>query len=167
MKTNQLTQKRLKELLHYDPETGVFTRRWPRGAAKAGSVAGTPHNAGYLQIVIDSKHYLLHRLAVLYMTGAHPLADTDHKDGNRANNKWANLRVADRSQNGCNKAMQKNNTSGIKGVSWCSAYSKWKAQLSFQGRRVLAKNFEKIEDAALAVRQAREKYHGNFTNHGE
>ncbi len=70
--STKLTQARLKELLHYDPETGVFTwrvrscNRWPT----PGRVAGTPDGKGYLMVVIDGQRYKCHRLAFLYMAGS-------------------------------------------------------------------------------------------------
>lgn len=78
-----LTQSRLKELLHYDPETGVFTRRTTRGGCASGTIAGTPHVAGYRSLYVDRAHYLAHRLSFLYMTGAFPKGDVDHINGVR------------------------------------------------------------------------------------
>ena len=85
---NQLTQERLKELLHYDPETGYFTWKIsPNNAVKVGSVAGTSMN-NYIRIIIDHKAYLAHRLAFLYMEGYFPEHEVDHinriRDDNRS-----------------------------------------------------------------------------------
>ena len=100
-----LTQARLKELLHYDPETGTFTWRLRRGPAAPGASAGTLHRrTGYLVIKVDGRQYLAHRLAFLYMTGQWPPDDTDHINRMKTDNRWRNLRAATRSQNVGNTA---------------------------------------------------------------
>jgi len=99
----KLTQAGLMEFLHYDPKTGIW--RWlkskqPRyNGCIAGNRTGT---AGYYKIEIDGKPYYSHHLAWLYMTGSWPILDVDHKDGDRGNCAWDNLRLATRSQNNAN-----------------------------------------------------------------
>lgn len=89
----ELTAGRLKELLTYDPETGVFIwRGWRSGSAVAGSVAGSLHSDGYVCIKIGRCLYRAHRLAFLYMTGSRPIGQVDHINMNRADNRWCNLR---------------------------------------------------------------------------
>ena len=84
-----LTQERLKEVVHYDPETGHFT--WKTGS-RAGKIAGTVHDRrGHLKLCIDYERHLLHRLAVLYMTGCMPTGPVYHADRNPSNNAWSNL----------------------------------------------------------------------------
>ena len=91
-----LTQKRLREVLHCNPDTGSFT--WAKGR-RAGNAAGTLHDdRGCLKVAIDVERHLLRRLAWLWMTGAMPRCTIKHVDGNRGNNTWANLREGDRSQ---------------------------------------------------------------------
>ena len=87
MRSSTLSAERLKELLHYDPDTGVFTRRVSRGPARAGSVAGADTRDGYRKIHLDYKFYLMHRLAWLYTHGEFPTEFIDHIDGDRANNR--------------------------------------------------------------------------------
>ena len=85
-----LTQKRLREVLHYDPETGIFTFR--KGTRK-GKVAGTLHDdRGYLKVSIDNKRHMLHRLAWLWMTGLHSRSTIEHINGDNCDNSWSNLR---------------------------------------------------------------------------
>jgi hypothetical protein len=126
MKNLTLTYERLRQVVKYDPETGVFTwliRLSPN--IKVGGIAGSKDTGGYLQFMIDGRHYLSHRLAVLYMTGQWPDSDIDHKDLDKANNKWENLRRATESQNVANTALLARNTSGLKGVHWHKRDQKW------------------------------------------
>lgn len=132
-----LTQARLKELLDYDPETGVFTWRVDRGyKARRGTLAGTVRRDGYLGIGIDrtsgGKPYLAGRLAFLWMTGRFPLDECDHADGNRLNNKWTNLRDATYIENLRNRGVQSNNVTGLKGVSFQPKRDKWMARIQLK-----------------------------------
>jgi len=131
---NSLSVKRLKQVLHYEPITGAFT--WlisPNRRIKVGSVAGAASN-GYLMIGIDGGHYLAHRLAWVYVTGKWPSAEIDHKDRNRSNNAFSNLREATRKQNSENKPVRAtNNTSGARGVSFHRRFKRWRAFIGHNG----------------------------------
>jgi len=119
-----LTQARLKGLLHYNPETGVFTRLVGSGSKRAGDISGSLMLNGYLSICILSKKNLLaHRLAFLYMEGALPPNQVDHINRDRADNRWTNLRHATSKENNRNTV---NNVSFI-GVNWDKRHGKWKA----------------------------------------
>lgn len=112
----KLTQERLKELLHYEPETGVFT--WlvkPANWIKAGTVAGTIHARGYIYIKSNGKKYAAHRLAFLYMEGSFPEDQVDHINRERADNRWVNLRHADAYLNANNKT-RKVGITGLRGI---------------------------------------------------
>jgi len=86
-----LTVERLKELLHYDQDTGVFTNRVMRGGAKAGTVVGTSSARGYVGMRVDRQWYLAHNLAFLYMLCEMPPNDVSHINGKRNDNRWRNL----------------------------------------------------------------------------
>ena len=117
----ELNQSRLKELLAYDPDTGVFTRLVKSNRnVRIGAVAGTCDSKGYGQISVDGKLYRAHRLAWLWMTGAWPVAQLDHRNGVRHDNRWENLREATNGENNQNAAIRSNNTSGFMGVCWDS-----------------------------------------------
>ena len=73
-----VTLERLKELMTYDPETGIFTRNIDRGCHKKGTQVGSVAKSGYLKTLINGKNYYLHRLAYFYMTGEWPLEYIDH-----------------------------------------------------------------------------------------
>lgn len=93
----ELTQARLKEKLHYDPESGIF--RWVHSGTEAGYI----HTKGYRRIRVDYNLYYAHRLAFLYMTGKLPSEQVDHVNGTRSDNSWSNLRNATPEQNSLNR----------------------------------------------------------------
>ncbi len=155
-----LTQARLKELLSYDPLTGEFTRLKKTGRSGAvGSIVRTPHNAGYLTAGLDGAEYLQHRLVWLYVHGHLPVADIDHINGVRSDNRLANLREAARYQNHQNKGVQSNNTSGLIGVSWRSNRSRWVAQIRVLGISRYLGSFVDQADARAAYLRAKEAMH--------
>ena len=132
----KLTQKKLKQILNYDPLTGVFTRKVTLcNRAIAGSVAGSLDKDGYTQIGISGKHYHAHRLAWLYVYGYFPEHDIDHIDRDKSNNKIDNLRHATRQCNIRNTGLRCTNTSGIKGACWDKQQDKWRAQITVNNKQ--------------------------------
>ena len=112
-----ITQERLKELLHYNPDTGIFTWLVDRGRlAKKGDESGCTKSDGYIRIRLDGAGYYAHRLAFLYMEGDIP-QEIDHIDRSRSNNSWGNLARTSRSRNMLNAGLYPSNKSGAKGVS--------------------------------------------------
>jgi hypothetical protein len=126
---DNLTQERLKELLHYNPDTGDFTWIVTKGGVLRGSVAGSKDNYGYLIIRVDVQRYKAHRLAFLYMENKFPLDQVDHINRIRDDNRWINLRNATGSENQQNKV---SNTDFI-GVSFQSSIDKWVANSTQKG----------------------------------
>jgi hypothetical protein len=96
-----LTQKRLKYLLRYVPETGKWTWIVRRNGVR-NDFAGTPDGLGYIQIRIDGIKYRSCRLAFLYMTGKFPDQFVDHINRVKNDDRWENLRNATQSQNAVN-----------------------------------------------------------------
>jgi hypothetical protein len=129
-----VTAERLREVLSYDPMTGVFVWKTPTGRRiRVGSVAGTVNpDTGYRIITIDRRMYPAHRLAWLYEHGQWPPSALDHKNRIRDDNRMANLRPATRSQNRANSATVRNK-SGFKGA---VAYGKrhWQARIVIDGK---------------------------------
>lgn len=155
----ELTQERLKELLHYDPATGVFTWRVSAGGVKAGSVAGSLYSNGYRLIGVKGKYYLAHRLAWLYTTGAWPLSGIDHRNGVCDDNRFCNLREASKSENQHNRKTPVNNTSGFLGVTWHTRDRKWQAQIMVGGSTLFLGSFLTPEDAHAAYLAAKAIHH--------
>jgi hypothetical protein len=153
-------------LLHYDPETGVFTWLVKRSrTALPGVVAGCLSTHGYWRIKINQRYWLAHRLVHLYMTGTFPEFEIDHIDRDPLNNRWSNLREATRSENLANMGMSKLNTSGAKGVHWSKLERKWKARISFNNKVICLGTFESFELAVEFRQLAADMLHGEFVRH--
>ena len=112
-----LSQKRLKEVIRYNPKTGEFIWRLSRGCKTAGKCVGWNSN-GYVMAKIDKEVYPLHRLAFLYMVGElpDPMYDVDHINGIKNDNRFDNLRVVDRETNALNTKTNSNNELGCTNV---------------------------------------------------
>ena len=161
-----LTQARLKELLHYCPESGLFTWLMSKGQrGLKGKIAGSCRVDGYLAIQIDGIKHLSHRLAFLYMEGCLPKNQVDHENHTRADNRWCNLRHATNSINQKNTSKQRNNSSGVTGVSWQNATSKWAAYISIDGKRKHLGLYNNLL-IAVWVRKNAEREYGYHENHG-
>lgn len=157
--TTSLTQERLKEVLHYNPDTGVFTWIKPTGPkARVGAVVGERQTTTYLQVGIDRKVYLLHRLAWLYVMGYIPDL-IDHVDRNPRNNRFSNLAESNKSANALNMNPSKANKSGYVGVSFCKCTGRWRAVLTLQGKSKKLGRFDTPEEAHQAYLAAKAKYH--------
>lgn len=154
----------LKALLRYDPKTGSF--RWlvsPRYNVLVGQVAGHVRASyGYRVIGIQGNLYRAHRLAFLYMTGSWPLRDIDHIDGNKDNNKWANLRDADQRINqGNRKRANANSGSGLLGVGRWRVY--WRARITVNRKEVHLGYFKNKHKAYAAYLLAKRQLHAGCT----
>jgi HNH endonuclease/AP2 domain len=146
---------RVRELLSYDPATGEF--QWkPRQA-------GTLNTNGYRQISIDGRVILAHRLAWLLVHGEWPAQLIDHRDCDRSNNKMVNLREANHRQNGGNKSLQSNNTSGIKGVHFHKKRKKWQVNVSRDNKGLHGGYFDSKEEAASAYQRIALEQFGEFS----
>lgn len=160
----QLSKEILNNLFEYCD--GELFYKINRSRNKAGSKAGTYRSCdNAYQVIINRKHYLVHRIVFMMHNGYMPKF-VDHKDCNRANNRIENLREATHCQNAQNARTRKDSSSGVKGVNKCKITGLWRVRVQAQGKRVDIGNFEDIELAELAVQMAREKYHGQFANHG-
>ena len=160
-----MDQNYLKKVLSYCPASGVFTWRESRGPVKAGSEAGCANPHGYIFIRIDTILHRAHRLAWLYMTGDFPEDEIDHINGDKGDNRFANLREASHSQNMQNRKLNKNNKTGTNGVYLHEQSGKWLAFINFEGKKKYLGLFITKERAVEAREQA-EKQYGFHENHG-
>lgn len=155
-----LTPERLRELLHYDQASGVFTRRLSRGGVRAGTVAGSLDIEGYRVIRVDEKLYKAHRLAVLYMVGRWPPHQVDHINREHDDNRWANLREATNSENHQNiRAARKHSCAKVLGVSWHRNIGKWQSQIQVNKKKIPLGYFDSQSDAHSAYLSAKRKLH--------
>lgn len=158
MERKELTAERLRDLLHYEPATGIFAWLVNRGRkAKAGQQAGVLNNDGYIAIKIDGRTYKGQRLAFLYMLGRWPDPEADHENGVRNDNRWGNLREATKAQNMQNLATPATNTSGHIGVCWHSRRRKWQVYIRVDGTLHHVGYFMLFDDAVEAYRSARRR----------
>lgn len=160
---NVVTAEYLRQILDYDPLTGVFV--WKQHNWRpdlVGKKAGSRHCAGYWAIAIYNKKQLAHRLAWLYMTGSWPEKHIDHIDGNKLNNTFANLRDVSRFANLQNmRKPTKANKSGYLGV--CRHQGKWLMQIMANGVRHRQSGFSTPEEAHQAYLEAKRKLHSGCT----
>jgi hypothetical protein len=158
-----IDQSTIRDVLHYDPSTGVFTwRKRPSNRVEVGSEAGCFNGRGYRRINIGGAKYLAHHLAWLYVHGKLPEVELDHINGDPADNRFANLREATRAQNGCNLRLSRANTSGHTGVGWDARRKKWYARIDAKRCGKHLGYFDKKEDAIAARRSAALRYFGEF-----
>lgn len=144
-----MDDSRLKKLLHYDHDTGIFT--WTRYSnhRQAGY-----NQRGYIYIQIDGKPYPAHRLAWLYMYGVWPTGMVDHINQNRRDNRITNLREASNQLNQYNVSKYTNNT-GVKGV--CKYRNRYKSRITVHGKTHHLGVFDTIEEAEQAYLAAKRK----------
>lgn len=174
----EINQEYLKQILDYDPETGVFVwkrrplsafsdakfplREHPRWNTRyALKEAGMPDQRGYIRIKLQGKRYSAHRLAWIWMTGEYPALDIDHANLNKSDNRWSNLRLATRSENTANRPPAINNATGWKGVHWHKANKKWTAAIGNGGSTYLG-SFDCPAAAAFAYQVAADTIFGSF-----
>jgi HNH endonuclease len=153
----------LKELLLYDPETGWFTNRYSRGRAAEGERAGSPSGHGYRKIVVNYTKYYEHHLAWLYIYDEWP-DEIDHINGDGSDNRIANLRLCDRSQNNFN-ARTIPGQAGLSGAYLDRRNHTWYSKIQVGGQQIFLGNFNSPEEAHEAYMAVREELAGEFAYH--
>lgn len=154
-----MTAELARSVWCYDPQTGVLTWKIDRlPAVLAGDVAGTlkkgrrPHR----EVHFDGKIYIAARLAWLMMTGKWPNPEVDHVNVDATDDRWLNLREANRSQQMGNTRLRKDNALGVRGV-----YRSKFAFIAHIGKNYLG-SFRTLEDAKAAYDAAASRRFGNF-----
>lgn len=160
-----LTQDRLREVLHYDPEMGTFTWLVDLGVrAKAGTPAARPGKAPYCRVTIDRQKYYAHHLAWLYVYGVMPDM-LDHKSLDTQDNRIENLRLADKRRNAANIPAHRDNACGVKGV--YRVGDRWRAMIKTGGKSVHIGYYDSAEEAGQAYLTAATAAFGEFARLGE
>lgn len=153
-KKRTLTREQLLMALSYDPVSGEF--RWLTRADQtgqwngrfAGKVAGWTTRFGYRAIEINGDRHYAHRLAFLAMTGRWPKDEIDHVNLVKDDNRWDNLREATRSDNGANKAVRKDSSTGFKGVQYHKKAGRFAARITARGTVYNLGLFDTPEEAS-------------------
>lgn len=178
----EISPERIRELLDYDPLTGLLTwrRRLVRpgrertdkawNSAYVGKPAGAIGKRGAIYIVVSRElprtaRLAAHRVAWAHYHGVWPSVLIDHINHNTADNRIANLREATATQNLRNSRLSPKNTSGVKGVSWSKRRRKWHAYIGVGKRkRVNLGMFSDIHEAIQVRQQAAFSLFGEFAN---
>jgi HNH endonuclease/AP2 domain len=156
-----LTQKRLKELLHYNRRTGKFIWLKKRsGQRQPGTEAGCKGHKGGIVIRIDRKAYLASRLAYLYVKGIWPDGEMDHENRDVYDTRWTNLRLATHAQNACNSKVRSHNRTGFKGVSIKG--NRFFSRIKTKKKTIYLGHFATAEEAHIAYVKAAKIHHGQF-----
>lgn len=154
-----LTQERLKGLLDYNPNDGIFTWKHVIPGKSVGRIAGSKDKDGYIQIQVDGRIYKAHRLAYLFMNGSFPDYLIDHRNTDPSDNKWHNLRNATNSQNLANMKVK---SSGVKGIWLCKITNRWRVQIQKDYKRFYLGRFNTQEEACAAYKAAAKQLFGEF-----
>mgnify|MGYP003352976334 CR=1 FL=1 len=143
----------------FEYKDGELYRKHGQFAGKAGTL----HHSGYIQVKVGKKNYRAHRVIFAMHHGYMP-EYIDHIDGNKLNNRIENLRPATNQQNQFNVGLVKRNKSGVKNVFF--ANNKWKVYMRVNKKMRSLGSFDDLELAQLVAVEARNKFHGEYVNHG-
>lgn len=160
----EFNAERVRELLDYDPETGQFRWKIKRKRSQVGDLAGGLNSDGYMQFNIGGTTHYGHRLAWLHAHGAWPEGDIDHRNGDRADNRIANLRVVTRAVNLQNlRAARSDNESGLLGASMDKRRGKWRARLKTPEKTYWLGFHNTAEEAHAVYLEAKRRLHEGCT----
>jgi hypothetical protein len=157
-----ITQSELKEVLNYDPNTGIFTwKQKTSNRIKVGAIAGNLHNCGYIELKVKGNRILAHRLAWLYEHGKLPSL-IDHINGDKKDNRICNLRQASFAENAYNSKIRVDNKSGIRCVCWDNKRQSWGVRIKLEGKLKYFGNYKDLNEAAKIAEKYRKEYHASF-----
>lgn len=152
--------ERLEDAFQYDAETGVLTRLFKGGNRRV--IGSKKAHDGYIKIGFNGREYTAHRLIWWIVYGCLPDRFIDHINGDKADNRLCNLRLATDGENKRNVGKRSHNTSGFKGVTWDKVNRRWLAHATFQGRGVHLGRHDTAEAAGEAYRVFAAENHGPF-----
>lgn len=161
MAAHILTAERLRELLNYDSDLGIFTRRIKNGKRdNVGDVAGWLGVRGYRAICLDYRTYAEHRLAWLYVYGHWPADQIDHINRIKTDNRICNLRDVSSAINKQNiNTARSHNKSGFIGAVWSKSSGKWLARIIVDGKQIHGGTFSTAEAASEEYFRMKKKFH--------
>lgn len=166
-----LSANELKRHVEYDPLTGIFTRLMKEPSTRlartwntryGGQPAGWTNERGYVEVSINGKVHLGHRLAWLYMTGEWPVAEVDHVNGEPSDNRWANLRAASRRQNAMNTKIRSHSKTGVKGVHYYPQWDRYQAKITVAGHCKSLGYYATADEAGSVYQEAAKRLFGEF-----
>lgn len=165
------TYERLHELFEYKNgclfyKNDLYDSLGRATAIKKGFKAGSLHPLGYRKLRVDGIIYMEHRIIWVMFNKESPELDIDHINNDRSDNRIENLRVVSRSKNMMNASLRKDNTSGVKGVTWNNRDKRWTATIMVNKSKKCLGNYVDLELAELVVQEARLKFHGVYANNG-
>lgn len=161
----KLSRDKVASALHYDPDTGEFTRV---SGPKRGKKAGYFNQKGRKRILIFGQVFLASRLAWLLYHGTWPEETVDHINGDPSDDRIVNLRLASESEQQWNKSVNRNNASSVKGVSFNKRRAEaglppWEAYITIFYKRDHLGYFASLDEATQARQEAEMAYHGSYT----
>lgn len=179
-KAPNITADELRAILDYDPETGEF--RWKTrtpdmfhskgrpaktncnawNGRYSGAVAGYAAPDGYVHVAVNDRLYKAHRLAWLWMTGEWPESEIDHKNMVRSDNRFANLRDANKAQNRMNQRVRQDSGTGIKGVRFVNSTGNFEARIKINRIAMYLGSFSSVKEASEAYAAAAKLHFGEF-----
>lgn len=153
-----------RQKLAYYNDSGIFAWRTARynQLHRLTKPAGSIYPNGYRYIAIDGPDYRCARLAWWFVTNEWPDCYIDHINGNKSDDRFANLRLATNSQNQGNRGLMRTNTSGVKGVSINSRTGKWQTKITIHGRAKNLGEYRTLAEAGRAYRKAALEHWGEF-----
>jgi len=157
--------KRFNEAFEYRDGKLYWKINTNKSKKLIGKEAGCSSTGEYGVVNIDKKQYSIHKIIYCMFHGEMPVV-VDHINGVYKDHRIENLRAADHCTNNYNKPTQLNNKLGVKNVCWSNVHNKYIVQITKNRKKVFHKYFEDLELADLCAHMAREKYHGEFANHG-
>lgn len=160
-----ITPEYLRSVLRYDAETGALIHR-ESAHWVAGKVAGSVSNYGYRRLNVQGNFLLAHRIVWAMHFGEWPAVGIDHINGDRLDNRLANLRLADQSQNCMNARLRSDSTTGVKGVSFHRRSNKYAATICFYARKRHLGLYVTADEAHEVYCLVADLIAGEFANHG-
>lgn len=157
----EMTQSELRELVSYDPDTGIFIRLKSGWRKQIGKPVGRKDTYGYIQIKLFGKAYLAHRAAWLYVHGQWPDGEIDHINGDRSDNRISNLRIVSHALN-CQNRHKVQSTSvhaKLLGVGYDKRYNRYFSVIQTNGKRKYLGSFDSAKEAHLAYLSAKKELH--------